>query len=74
MGPYAGVDYNSLYLIVNSVVSYAPPLQRGKVWSGKHLSYWLSTFVARLLISMITNRKRKSTKKGKGRGEPYVFE
>jgi len=28
MGPYAGVDYDSLYLIVNSVVSYAVRLQR----------------------------------------------
>jgi hypothetical protein len=26
MGPYAGIDYNSLYLIVNSVVTY-PPLK-----------------------------------------------
>jgi hypothetical protein len=25
MGPYAGVDYNSPYLIVNSIVSYPPP-------------------------------------------------
>jgi hypothetical protein len=27
MGPYAGVDFNSPYLIVNSVVSYPPPIQ-----------------------------------------------
>ncbi len=27
-GPFARVDYYSLYLIVNSVVSYPPPLQR----------------------------------------------
>jgi hypothetical protein len=31
MGPYAGVDYNSSYLKVNSVVSYPPPLQRDGV-------------------------------------------
>ena len=24
-GPYAGVDYNLPYLIVNSIVSYPPP-------------------------------------------------
>jgi hypothetical protein len=35
MGPYAGVDYNSPYLIVNSVVSYLPPLQRGRGGVGK---------------------------------------
>jgi hypothetical protein len=28
MWPYVGVDYNPPYLIVNSVVSYPPPLQR----------------------------------------------
>jgi hypothetical protein len=28
MGPFAGVDYISPYLIVNSVVNYPPPLQR----------------------------------------------
>ncbi len=26
--PYAGVDHNSPYLIVNTVVSYPPPQQR----------------------------------------------
>ncbi len=31
----AGVDYNSLYLIVNSVVSYATPLQRERSGVGK---------------------------------------
>jgi hypothetical protein len=46
MGPYAGVDYKSPYLIVNSVVSYPPPLQRegavGKIspigWAHSYLS------------------------------------
>jgi hypothetical protein len=28
MGPYVGVDYNSPFLIVNSVVSYPTPLKR----------------------------------------------
>ncbi len=38
MRPYAGVDYNSSYLIVNSIVSYSPPsipTTKGKEWSGK---------------------------------------
>ncbi len=35
MDPYAGVDYNSPYLIVNSVVSYSPPLQRKRGGVGK---------------------------------------
>ncbi len=32
MGPYAGVDHNSPCFIVNSVVSYPPPL---KLWTFK---------------------------------------
>jgi hypothetical protein len=42
MGPYVGVDYvtygvdyNLPYLIVNSVVSYPPPLQRERGGVGK---------------------------------------
>ncbi len=35
MGPYAGVDFISPYLIVNSVVSYPPSTQMGKGWSGE---------------------------------------
>jgi hypothetical protein len=35
LGPYAGVDYNSLDLIVNSVVSYPPPIQRDRGGVGK---------------------------------------
>jgi hypothetical protein len=34
MGPYAGVDYNSHYLIVNSVV-LSIPTQKGKGGVGK---------------------------------------
>jgi hypothetical protein len=47
VGLYAGIDYNSPYLIVNSVVSYPPPPPptKGKEWSREDLSYWLSTFV-----------------------------
>ncbi len=48
MEPYAGVDYSSPYLIVNSVVSYIynTPKRKVKGWSGEDLSYWLSTFVS----------------------------
>ncbi len=42
MGTYAGVDYNSPYLTVNSVVSYPLPLQRERGAVG-NLSYWLSS-------------------------------
>jgi hypothetical protein len=35
MGPYAVVDYNSPYLIVNSLVSYPPPLQKERDGVGK---------------------------------------
>ncbi len=35
MGPYAGVDYNSPYQIVNSAVSYPPPLYKDKGWNGE---------------------------------------
>ncbi len=67
MGLYAGVDYNSTYFIVNSVVSYPPPTTRVKGWSGEDLSYWYICIC--LLISITTNRKRESTEKGEGRGE-----
>ncbi len=32
---HAGVDYNPSYLIVNSIVSYPPPLQRERGGVGK---------------------------------------
>jgi len=35
MGPYAVVDYNSPYLIINSGVSYPHPLQRKRCGVGK---------------------------------------
>jgi hypothetical protein len=38
MGPVAGVDYNSPYLIANSVISF-PPLLQWERWSGEDLSY-----------------------------------
>ncbi len=72
-----GVDYNSTYLIVNSLVSYPPPLQREKGRSGEYLSYWLGTFVsACLLISKADFYVNTCTEKGEGRAKscPYVFE
>jgi hypothetical protein len=62
-----GVDYNSPYLIVNSVVKLSTPTSKGKGWSGEDLSYWYICIC--LLISITTNRKRESTEKGKGWGE-----
>jgi hypothetical protein len=61
MGPYARVDYNSVYIIVNFVVSYPPPLQREMGGLGKISPIsW-----AHLRISRTTNRKRESTEKGR---------
>jgi hypothetical protein len=37
MGPYAGVDYNSPYLIVNSLVSYSPHYKGKGVDLGRSL-------------------------------------
>jgi len=54
MGPYAGVDYNSPSLIVNS---------------GSQLSYWVENICICLLSSKTTNMKRESTEKGEGRGK-----
>jgi hypothetical protein len=65
MGPYAGVDYNSPYLIVNSAVSYPPPLQgKGVEWG--NLSYWLSTFVSVCLIPKPFFMKTQVPGEGKG--------
>jgi hypothetical protein len=44
MGPKAGVDYNSPYLMVNSVVSYPPPLQRGRGGVGKISRTFVSAY------------------------------
>jgi hypothetical protein len=43
---HAGVDYNSLYLIVNLLIQLSTPTAKGKGWSGNDLSYWLSTFAS----------------------------
>jgi hypothetical protein len=51
MGLYAVADYNSSYLIVNSVVNYPPPLYKGKGWSKEDLSYWFAHICICLLIS-----------------------
>jgi hypothetical protein len=62
MGPYAGFDYNSP--IVNSVVSYPPPLQRerGAEW-GRSLLSFEHIYIC-LQISKTTNMN-----KGEGRGD-----
>jgi hypothetical protein len=49
MEPYAGVDYNSHYLIVNSEVSYPSPIQREMDW-GRSLLMAENTCIC-LLIS-----------------------
>ncbi len=69
MGPNAGVGYNSLYLIVSSVVSYPPPLQRerGVEW-GRSLLLVEHICIC-LLISKTSFYVNKSTGKGKDRGE-----
>ncbi len=46
---------------------------KGKGWSGKDLSYWLSTFVSVLLLSKTTHWKREITEKGEGRGESWPY-
>ncbi len=45
MEPYVGVDYNSPYLIVNSVVIYPPLLHRERGGVGKITPNCLSIFV-----------------------------
>ncbi len=68
MGPYARVDDNSPYLIVNSVVSYTSPLQNLSSGVGKISPVGL----AHLHLSanfQTTNRKRESMEKGEGRSE-----
>jgi hypothetical protein len=50
MGPYAGVDYNSSYLMVNSVVGYPPSLPREGVGVGK-ISFLVEHIYICLLIS-----------------------
>jgi hypothetical protein len=39
---HVGVDFNTLYLIANSVVSYPSPLQREKVGWGRFLQLALA--------------------------------
>jgi hypothetical protein len=65
MGPYAGVDYNLPNLIVNSTVSYPPPLQREGVEWGR--SFLLVEHISIcLLISKTGFYANTSTKKGEG--------
>ncbi len=51
MEPYAGVDYNSPYLIVNSLVSYSPHYKGKGVDLGRSLLLVEHIFCIYLLIS-----------------------
>ncbi len=68
MGPYDGVDYNSPYLIVKSVVSYPVPPQkeRGGIEQISPIG-WAHWY--HLLISKTTNWKieKGEGREGKGR-------
>jgi hypothetical protein len=68
MGPYAGIDYNSPYLMVNSLV-LSTPTKKGKGLSWEGLSYWLSTFVSVCQFPKPVFYVSTSTEKGEGRGE-----
>ncbi len=68
MGPYAGVDYNSLYLIVNSVVSYPPPLQRVRGGVGKISPIgWAHFHLSAYFHNMLFMSKGKGRVRGRGR-------
>jgi hypothetical protein len=58
MGPYAGDDYNSSFLIVTFVVSYPPLLQRERGGVGKISLYLPASF-----------QNNNMGKKGDGGGE-----
>jgi hypothetical protein len=66
-GPYAGVDYYSPYLIVNSVVSYPPPLQRE--WGGVAKLAVVELFCICLYFQNRFFYVNTRTEKGEGRGE-----
>ncbi len=66
MGTYAEVDYNSLYLIVNSVASYPPQIQRERVGVGKiTLSGWAHLH----LSANFQNNQQKKGEYGEGEGK-----
>jgi hypothetical protein len=59
MEPYAEVDYNSPYPIVNFVVCYPLPLHKERGGVGK-ISLLVEHIYIYLIISKTTNRKRES--------------
>jgi hypothetical protein len=61
MGIYAGVDCDSPYLIVNSVVSYTtpPPPHKGRGVEWGRTLQLVEHICICLLISKTTNRKRE---------------
>jgi hypothetical protein len=78
MGPYSGVDFNSPYLIVNSVDNFPPQLQRDRGGVGKiSLKGWAYLYLSANFQNCFFLCKHKyCTEKGEGRGEScsYVFE
>ncbi len=61
-----------LYLIVNSIVSYPPPLQRERGGVGKILPIGWAHF--HLSANFQNNQEEKeSTEKGEGRGESWLW-
>jgi hypothetical protein len=74
MGLYTGVDYDSPYLIVNSVVRYPLPLQRERGRAERSLPLVEHSFIS-LLISKTTNRSRKRDggRGGEERGESWLM-
>jgi hypothetical protein len=72
---YAGVDYDSPYLIVNSVVSYPPPLQRGRGGVGKISPIgWAHLYLSANFKNNKYICKGRGSKEGRGESWPYVFE
>ncbi len=70
MGPYAGVDYNSLYLLVNSVVSYPFHTHykgKGAEWGRSFLL--VEHFCINLLIPKQPIGKRRVPRRGREGGE-----
>ncbi len=68
MRSYAGVDYNSPYLIVKSVVSYPTPPQRERGGFVKIFPFGLAHSYLSANFQT-TNRKRRIKEKGEERGK-----
>jgi len=64
---YAGVDFNSPYLIVNSIASYPPPLYKGEEVQWERYLLLVVHICNCMLIFKTATRKRESTGKGEGK-------